>query len=132
MSWYKLPSAYAQKMSRLSCKIFGDYYTPPPPKPIMTVVNTANYQVFMAPHIQNRALIHRNASLPIDLDRSRNFNYYPAHPQIRSLMHTLRLHGLYRDEHMDFVQEMKRLRLLRGKKFRVKGGGGGKRSKLKE
>lgn len=132
MSWYKLPSAYAQKMSRLSCKIFGEYYTPPAPKAVMTMKNPTNYVLFHAPHYQNESQIKKLSRIPFDISPETNFNYYPPHPQIRKLMYTLRLHGLFRDEHMDFVQEMKRLRLLRGKKFRVKGGGGGKRSKLKD
>lgn len=132
MSWYKLPSTYAQKMSRLSCKIFGEYYTPPPPKALMTTSDPRNYVVFMGPHKQNGSEIIKNSRLPFDIDPGKNFNYYPPHPQIRELMFVLRQHGLYRDEHLDFNNEMKRLRLLRGKTYRIKGGGGGKRSKLKE
>ena len=36
-----------------------------------------------------------------------------------------------RDEHMDFVDEMKRLRQLRGKVYRKLGGKSGKRSVLR-
>ena len=98
----------------------------------MTTRDPKNFALFQAPHHQNESQIAKLSRPPFDLNPDENFNYYPAHPQLRQLMHTLRLHGLFRDEHMDFAQEMKRLRVLRGKKFRVKGGGGGKRTKLKE
>lgn len=36
-----------------------------------------------------------------------------------------------RDEHLDFMEEMKRLRILRGKRYRVLGGMSGKRAQLR-
>lgn len=42
-------------------------------------------------------------------------NYYPPHDQWSHLMYRLRHYGLFRDEHEDFREEMKRLRVLRGK-----------------
>ncbi|KAI1301365.1 28S ribosomal protein S33, mitochondrial [Halotydeus destructor] len=131
MSWYKIPSNYSQKMKRLSCKIFGEYYTPPAPAEYVYMADTSVLARFNGHHYQNEQQTKRQSALPFDLNPDKNPNYYPAHPQIRSLVHTLRLHGLFRDEHMDFVDEMKRLRVLRGKKYRVKGGGGGKRAQLK-
>lgn len=50
----------------------------------------------------------------------------------RAILISISLCFTYRDEHMDFVDEMRRLRVLRGKKYRVKGGGGGKRSSLSQ
>lgn len=76
--------------------------------------------------------IDRLSALPWDIDGERNMNRYPPHPQIRELVHVLRKHGLFRDEHMDFNEEMKRLRILRGKRYRVKGGMSGKRAQIRE
>lgn len=42
-------------------------------------------------------------------------NYYPRHIEMGQLMLRLREYGLYRDEHQDFIEEMNRLRALRGK-----------------
>lgn len=42
-------------------------------------------------------------------------NWYPRHVETHLLMKNLRLYGLFRDEHEDFRQEMKRVRRLRGK-----------------
>lgn len=41
--------------------------------------------------------------------------YYPAHEETNELFRHLRDYGLYRDEHKDFVEEMERMRILRGK-----------------
>ena len=132
MSWYKVPSTYAQKMAKLSCKIFQEYYRPPAPRELVNNKNIAPLQVYNGPHDQNEALILRNSKKPFDLDSTQNYNYYPAHPQIRELMYTLRKHGLFRDEHLDFRDEIARLKILRGKKYRVKGGMTGKRAALRK
>lgn len=42
-------------------------------------------------------------------------NYYPRHVEMGQLMLKVRDYGLFRDEHQDFREEMKRLRALRGK-----------------
>lgn len=42
-------------------------------------------------------------------------DYYPPHKEWTRLMFRLRDYGLYRDEHHDFREEMRRLRTLRGK-----------------
>lgn len=47
-------------------------------------------------------------------------NYYPRHVETGLLIQKLRNYGLFRDEHQDFIDEMKRLKALRGKVF-VKG-----------
>ncbi|CAE1285598.1 MRPS33 [Acanthosepion pharaonis] len=64
------------------------------------------------------------------LDNERPYNmdphvveYYPPIREINSLMLRLRAHGLFRDEHLDFKEEMKRLRILRGKVKPKKGEG---------
>lgn len=54
-------------------------------------------------------------------------NWYPRHVETHLLMKKLREYGLFRDEHQDFKEEMKRLRVLRGKVPPKKGEG--KRSK---
>ena len=153
---YNLPSTYSQKMNRLSCKIFGNYYTPPMPKDVAESNIFGLQNDWKKVHTQSEAVILRQSKLPDDLNPEWTLKYYPPHPQIRSLMYTLRQFGLYRsvylicclfplsflcpfsctrsfrDEHMDFVDEMKRLRILRGKRFRVLGGMTGKRAQLRE
>lgn len=81
--------------------------------------------------VHNRRLVERAAQLPADLNPQMNPDYYPPHPQIRELVYILRQYGLFRDEHMDFNEEMKRLKTLRGKKYRTLGGMTGKRAALK-
>lgn len=54
-------------------------------------------------------------------------NWYPRHIETGKLVMKLREYGLFRDEHQDFKDEMKRLRYLRGKIPPKKGEG--KRSK---
>lgn len=132
MSWYKHPSVYAQKMARLGCKIFNEYYKPTMPKEIYLSGSHAAKNAFTRIHHQNMGQIDRLSALPWDIDGERNMNRYPPHPQIRELVHVLRKHGLFRDEHMDFNEEMKRLRILRGKRYRVKGGMSGKRAQIRE
>ena len=100
--WYqmshlrKMPSQYAMKMKRLSCKIFQEYYKPPMPIEMVGIKQIGAISQWEGIHIQNKNQIERQAALPFDLDPDRNPKYYPAHPQIRELMYTLRMHGLYR------------------------------------
>lgn len=49
--------------------------------------------------------------------QKKNFfvNWYPRHVETGKLIMRLREYGLFRDEHQDFKEEMKRLRALRGK-----------------
>lgn len=49
--------------------------------------------------------------------------YYPPIDKFSSILHKLRYHGLYRDEHLDFTYEIKRLRKERGKGPPAKGEG---------
>ncbi|CDW57337.1 28S ribosomal protein S33, mitochondrial [Trichuris trichiura] len=57
-------------------------------------------------------------------------NYYPPHPMFHALTQMLRFHGLYRDEHQDFMDEFKRIDILRGKGPPKPGEG--KRAKLRK
>lgn len=57
-------------------------------------------------------------------------NWYPRHVETNKLTMALRNYGLFRDEHMDWVEEMKRLRYLRGKIPPKRGEG--KRAMLKK
>jgi hypothetical protein len=41
--------------------------------------------------------------------------YYPPHPMFSELIKLLRLHGLFRDEQLDFNEEMRRAKDKRGK-----------------
>lgn len=47
--------------------------------------------------------------------KTHKVDYYPRHEETYWLMRHLRDYGLFRDEHQDFNDEMKRLRALRGK-----------------
>ena len=51
------------------------------------------------------------------MNRSSSFlrQYYPAHDEVAALMDKLRDYGLYRNEHLDFKEEMDRIRRLKGK-----------------
>ncbi len=50
-------------------------------------------------------------------------NWYPRHVETNFFTKELREYGLFRDEHQDWKDEMKRLRYLRGKRPPVKGQG---------
>lgn len=50
-------------------------------------------------------------------------NWYPRHEETHYLLKHLRYYGLWRDEHADWKEEMKRLRYLRGKRPPPKGQG---------
>ncbi|XP_041978145.1 28S ribosomal protein S33, mitochondrial [Aricia agestis] len=89
-----LPTPYAQRMKRLSNRIFGEVAIPTNSKSMKVV------KIFSArPLHTNEEIIH----------------YYPRHIETHALMLKLREYGLFRDEHQDFKEEMKRLRELRGK-----------------
>lgn len=85
---------YARRMDRLSKRIFGEVARPTNSKSMKVV------KLFSAEPFNQRKDIH---------------GYYPRHPEVGRLMMNLRLYGLYRDEHADFNDEMKRMRALRGK-----------------
>ncbi|VVC95475.1 28S ribosomal protein S33, mitochondrial [Leptidea sinapis] len=87
-------SNYARRMKRLSNKIFGEVATP---------TNATSLKVVQM--FESRPL-HTNEEI---------IHYYPRHIETHALTSKLREYGLFRDEHQDFVEEMKRLRALRGK-----------------
>ncbi|KAL8576946.1 Small ribosomal subunit protein mS33 [Nucella lapillus] len=95
-------SSYARKMARLSARIFGEIARPTAPK------STKVVRIF--------------SEKPKHLD-GRVVDYYPPYKDLGMLFQTLRSYGLYRDEHQDFKEEMKRLRALRGKTKCKKGEG---------
>lgn len=81
-------------MNRLSNRIFGEVVRPTNSKS-MKVVKLFSEE----PRNQRRDI----------------YAYYPRHVELGRLMQRLRDYGLYRDEHADFQDEMKRMRALRGK-----------------
>ncbi|OWA53714.1 hypothetical protein BV898_18136 [Hypsibius exemplaris] len=87
-------SRYAQMMNRLSRRIFNE-----PLKPL---------------DYRGKKSVKIFSEFPMD-QRPRVTDYYPPLPQIWKLMRALRSHGLFRDEHLDFNEEMQRQRVLRGK-----------------
>ncbi|XP_067006135.1 small ribosomal subunit protein mS33 [Anabrus simplex] len=95
-------SNYARRMNRLSNRIFGEVVRPTNSKSMKVV------KLF--------------SEKPLHL-RSDIVNYYPRHVETYRLMMKLRYFGLFRDEHQDFKEEMKRLRALRGKVPPKKGEG---------
>ncbi|XP_057320120.1 28S ribosomal protein S33, mitochondrial [Microplitis mediator] len=95
----KVSTTYAKRMNHLSNRIFGEVFRPTNSQSMKVV------QMFSEKPIQKRPEI---------------VEYYPRLPEIGWLMRNLRLYGLYRDEHLDWKEEIERLRVLRGKKPRVK------------
>ncbi|XP_030072916.1 small ribosomal subunit protein mS33 [Microcaecilia unicolor] len=95
-------SSYALCMARLSARIFGDVARPTDQKS-MKVVNLFSEQPLAK--------------------RKEVYKWYPQHKIYHALMRNLRFLGLYRDEHEDFKEEMRRLRKLRGKGDPKKGEG---------
>lgn len=85
---------YAKRMNRLSNRIFGE------------VVRATNQPSMKVVKMFSEEPMHKRQNI---------VEYYPRHPQIGRLMMHLRYYGLFRDEHQDFKEEMKRLRALRGK-----------------
>ncbi|KAK2167260.1 hypothetical protein LSH36_30g01046 [Paralvinella palmiformis] len=102
-------SNYAKRMGILSARIFGEVARP---------TNSKSMKV-----------VKMYAEKPVEM-RSEVVNYYPVLPKFNSLVIRLRHLGLFRDEHADFKDEMKRLRALRGKVKPKKGEG--KRAKKRK
>jgi len=124
-------SNYQLRMEKLSAKIFNKQAFPVIPKEMQKDPDKAPFWNWIEDHLRLWMVALRHAEKPRDLDTEWRPDYYPAHPQIRELTYRLRAHGLFRDEHQDFKEEIKRLKILRGKQFRVKGGMSGKRTKIK-
>lgn len=97
-----LATTYARRMNHLSNRIFGEVTRPT--------------------HQRSMWVVKRFSEKPVHL-RSEVVDYYPRHVETHILMRNLRLYGLFRDEHEDFKEEMKRLRALRGKVPPKKGEG---------
>ncbi|XP_064594096.1 small ribosomal subunit protein mS33 isoform X1 [Zonotrichia leucophrys gambelii] len=95
-------SSYALRMARLSAQIFGDVVRPTDSKSMKVV------KLFSEQPLAKRDEVH---------------NWYPPHNTYYALMKKLRYFGLYRDEHQDFREEMRRLKKLRGKEKPKKGEG---------
>jgi len=112
-----MSSKYLQRMLRLSGKIFGEYRTPEIPPEIHNdrVYDHSVRNAFREYHYRNENVIRRLSQNPMDLNVDRNPNYYPPHPQHVLLIDKLRELGLFRDEHLDFKEEMIRQQILRGK-----------------
>uniref|UniRef100_A0A1A9ZAD1 Small ribosomal subunit protein mS33 n=1 Tax=Glossina pallidipes TaxID=7398 RepID=A0A1A9ZAD1_GLOPL len=102
----KLTTQYAHRMNYLSNRIFGE--------------------VARATNSKSMKVVKMYSEEPTE-KRDYVINWYPRHVETHILMKNLRLYGLFRDEHEDFKEEMKRMRKLRGKAPPKKGEG--KRSK---
>ncbi|XP_059153721.1 small ribosomal subunit protein mS33-like [Physella acuta] len=95
-------SEYARRIAFLSARIFGE------------VVKGTSYR--------NEKIVKQMAALPHHKNPFYT-HYYPPYQKIDLAMLNLRKHGLFRDEHQDFVEEMTRQRILRGKVKPNKGEG---------
>ncbi|XP_019400223.1 PREDICTED: 28S ribosomal protein S33, mitochondrial [Crocodylus porosus] len=102
-------SNYALIMARLSARIFGEVVSPTSSKSMRVV------KLFSELPVGKKKVV---------------YDWYPPHHTFSGLMRQLRYLGLYRDEHADFKEEMKRLKKLRGKGKPAKGQG--KRSTKKK
>ncbi|XP_053994943.1 28S ribosomal protein S33, mitochondrial [Hylaeus volcanicus] len=91
----KVSSNYANRMNRLSNRIFGEVTRPTNHKSMKVVKLFSDLPVQKNPDI---------------------VRYYPRHIEIDLLMDQLRNYGLFRDEHKDFKEEYEREKELRGKK----------------
>jgi len=92
----KFPSQFSQRIARLSAKIFGEYYTPPMPKEVAESQDAVRKMTWFKVHHQNHQQIKKMSGSPFDLVPGQTMAYYPPHPQLRELTHTLRKHGLFR------------------------------------
>lgn len=110
-------------MRKLSCKIFNDFYVPELTRAELDYgVQHPPVQNWFTRWYSDFRAWERNQERPLDLDEERNHKFFPAHPQYRALTHTLREYGLFRDEHRDFTEEMKKVAIARGKVFRERRG----------
>lgn len=85
---------YARRMKHLSNRIFGEVTRTTTPQSMKVVKMFSEEPLYMKEEV---------------------VNYYPKHVEMGKLMMAVREYGLFRDEHQDFKEEMKRLRALRGK-----------------
>lgn len=98
----KVGTTYSRRMQYLSNRIFNDVARP---------TNSKSMKV-----------VSMFSEKPVQL-RQEIVHYYPRHVETGKLILKLRQYGLFRDEHQDFREEMKRLRALRGKAPPKKGEG---------
>ncbi|XP_029969332.1 small ribosomal subunit protein mS33 [Salarias fasciatus] len=96
------PSGYALRMARLGAQIFGEVARPTDSRSMKVV------QLFREPPLAQRKEV---------------YEWYPQHRLYHGMTQKLRFMGLFRDEHEDFKEEMRRLRKLRGKGTPKKGEG---------
>jgi small subunit ribosomal protein S33 len=83
-----------------------------------------NTFIFLARPTNNKSMkVVRMLSEEPSHKRDFVINWYPRHVETHLLTWNLRNYGLFRDEHADWKDEMKRLRYLRGKKPPPKGQG---------
>lgn len=95
----KTSTEYARRMLRLSNRIFGEVVRP---------TNSKSMKV-----------VRMFSEKPLNLKKEVT-HYYPRHVETGWLMVKLRYYGLFRDEHVDFQEEMERMRALRGKAKPIK------------
>ncbi|KAM8884990.1 small ribosomal subunit protein mS33 [Synchiropus picturatus] len=95
-------SNYAMRMARLSAQIFGQVVRPTDSKSMKVV------KLFQEPPLPKKKEV---------------YDWYPQHKIYYAMTQKLRFMGLFRDEHEDFKDEMRRLRKLRGKGKPKKGEG---------
>jgi len=90
----KLPTQYAKRMQYLSNRIFGEVARPT--------------------HSKSMKVVKLLETQPLN-KRDYIINWYPRHNETFFLNKKLREYGLFRDEHQDFNEELRRMRYLRGK-----------------
>ena len=95
-------SQYAKRIAKLGARIFGEVSYPTHSRSMRVVKLFSEKPLQVSPEV---------------------YEYYPRHNEMHHLFRHLRNLGLYRDEHKDFTDEMKRLRRLKGKVKPKKGEG---------
>lgn len=96
MRYHREPDLYTERMKRLSCKIFHEYYEKPMSESMARSSDQNLKCNFLEKDAYRRNLITRFSQIPFDLDDSKNPNYYTHNPQIRELTFKLREYGLFR------------------------------------
>ncbi|KAH8359047.1 hypothetical protein KR093_004078 [Drosophila rubida] len=118
----KLGTQYARRMNYLSNRIFGEVARTTNDKSMKvgcTIPKLNLTIILIRLYLQ---VVRMFSEEPIQ-KRDYVVNWYPRHVETHLLMKNLRDYGLFRDEHQDFKEEMKRLRKLRGKAAPKKGEG---------
>lgn len=110
---------YANLMKMLSNRIFGEVVRPTNEKSMRVTSISVIWIILIYQFICIIQVVKMFSEEPL-YKKENIINYYPRHIETGLLIRKLREYGLFRDEHQDFIDEMKRLRALRGKVF-VKG-----------